>query len=372
MLMTKATVFNSENTGYLTGDYPLFLGQRLGLYDSIYVAYPKLLDFYKLQRSLRWTEDEVNLEQSRLDLLPMGRGGKSNPEEIDLMVKNLALLWELDSVASRSIIALLAPFISNSEMTALATEWSAMEIIHALTYSEILRQCVPDTKRAVEEVVKNDEVLGRSELIINTFDNLARAGAEYNAGRIKDSPELKAIIFKGMVGLYLLERVQFMSSFATIFAFAESGRCIGIAKLVQLICRDELAHARFSSTIIGILRSNPEWAEVFEDIKPELNKMLEEVMQREFKWNSYLFSEGRKIIGLNELLLNEWVLHCALDLATDLDLDFKWQRVEELPIRWMDNWIDFDKTQNANQEVDNTSYRMNMVADDVDDEIFDI
>ncbi|MGL5262058.1 MAG: hypothetical protein ACRC9P_06720 [Bacteroides sp.] len=101
--------------------------------------------------------------------------------------------------------------------------------------------------------------------------------------------------------------------------------------------------------------------------------MLDEIMERELHWNKYLFSEGRRLFGLNETLLNEWVLHCALDLATDLELQFNWQRVEQVPIVWMDNWIDFDKTQNANQEADNTSYRMNSVKDDIDeDEVFDI
>lgn len=371
--MSKATVFNAQNDGYKDQHYPLFLGQRLGLYDSIHVAYPVIDENYKLQRSLRWTEDEVNLEQSRMDLLPAGAGGKSKPEEIDLMIKNLALLWELDSVASRSIIALFAPFISNSELTANMTEWTAMEVIHALTYSEILRQCVPDPMRPIEEVVKNDEVLGRSKLIINTFDELAEAGAKYNLGMLHDGPELKASIIRGLVALYILERVQFMSSFATIFAIAETNKCIGIAKLVQLICRDELAHAKFSSTIIGILRKDPEWEKVYQSTLPQLEAMLDEIMEREFRWNKYLFTEGRKLVGLNELLLNEWVQYCAYELARDLDIPFKYDKITAYPIPWMDNWIDFDKTQNANQEADNTSYRMNSVSNDVDDdEIFDI
>lgn len=369
----KVTVFNPNNTGHVSQQYPLFLGERLGLYDSIHVTYEELEDMYKLQRSLRWTEDEVNLEQSRMDLLPRGSGGKSTPEEIDLMVKNLALLWELDSVASRSILPLFAPFITNSELTALMTEWSAMEIIHALTYSEILRQCVPDTRRAINEVIKNEEVLGRSEKIISTFDELAEAGAKYNLGLRKATPALRRTIFKGLTALYILERVQFMSSFASIFGFAETGKCIGIAKLVQLIMRDELAHAKFSSKIIGVLRKNSVWEKDYQKVKPELERLLDEVMQREFHWNKYLFTEGRRLLGLNEVLLNDWVQYCAWELAQDLELEYKYDRIEEIPIRWMDNWLDFDKTQNANQEADNTSYRMNSVRQDVqEDEIFEV
>lgn len=232
----KATVFNAKNDGYLTKKYPLFLGQPLGLYDSINIAYPVLHEHYRTQFSLNWSDEEVNLESSRMDLMPH----RSKPEEVDLMVKTLANLWELDSVASRSIIGLFGKFITNSELTALMTEWSRFETIHALTYSQIIRNCVPDPVKAVEEVIKNEKVLGRSDLIVEALDELQVAGDKYGLGLIKDGPELKKTIIKGLIVIYLLERVQFMSSFAVIFGMAETGRYIGIAKLVQLIARDEL------------------------------------------------------------------------------------------------------------------------------------
>lgn len=364
----KKTVFNEKNTGYLTGQYPLFLGEQLGLYDSITVKYPNIDENYILQRSLRWTEDEVNLEQSRMDMLPE----RSKQTEIDLMTKTLALLWELDSVASRSIVSLFAPFITNSELTAMMSEWNSMEIIHAKTYSEIIRQCIPDTTKAVEEVVKNDDVLGRSELIIGAFDELVECGAKFSLGMIQDGKELKQSILKGIVSLYLLERVQFMSSFAVIFGMAETGRFLGIAKLVQLICRDEIAHAKFSSNILEILRKDNEWLEAFNDIKPMLSDLINEVIDREMKWNSYLFSDGRTMVGLNKTLLDEWVLYCATIVANDLGVEIKYPKTSKVSITWMDNWIDFDKTQNANQEADNTSYRMNSVVNDSGDEVFEI
>lgn len=368
-LLKNSIVFNMENDGYKTGKYSLFLGQRQALYDSINKVYPQLFNFYKLQMQVRWTEDEVNLEQSRMDMLP----SKSKPEEIDLMVKTLALLWELDSVASRSVIGLFAPFITNSELGSLMTEWSTMENIHALTYSEIIRQCISDPSKVFDEVLKNDEVLGRSDLIINVFDQLALAGAKYTLGLIKNGPELRRIILKGLMALYLLEKVQFMSSFAIIFGMAGTNRYLGIASLVQLICRDELLHAQFSETIINILKEDDDWNDDFHAIKGELVDLMNEVIKRELHWNNYIFSEGRTMVGLNKTLLDEWVYFCARELAESIDLPFNHPVINKVPITWMLDWIDMNKRQQAPQEEDMTNYRKNsVVADMDDDEIFDI
>jgi len=47
-------VFNVNNKGYVTGKYPLFLGERLGLYDSVNVAYPDIEELY--QHPGKWAE----------------------------------------------------------------------------------------------------------------------------------------------------------------------------------------------------------------------------------------------------------------------------------------------------------------------------
>ena len=74
-------MFNNDNTEWKEGKYSLFLGQEPALYDSINVTHPKLFDLYKRQKAMDWSEDELSLEQSRIDM-------QSCPEEIkDIMVK---------------------------------------------------------------------------------------------------------------------------------------------------------------------------------------------------------------------------------------------------------------------------------------------
>ena len=112
------TVFNINNSGWITKQYPLFLGEELGLYDSVNCCHSELFDVYKQQVSQRWVETEFNHEQSRLDML-------SCPKNIhDVMLLNLSFQFVLDSVASRAIAPLFAPFVTNSELwAALSFGW---------------------------------------------------------------------------------------------------------------------------------------------------------------------------------------------------------------------------------------------------------
>ena len=61
-------MFNNENTEWKEGKYSLFLGQEPALYDSINVTHPELFKLYKRQKAMDWSEDELNLEQSRIDM----------------------------------------------------------------------------------------------------------------------------------------------------------------------------------------------------------------------------------------------------------------------------------------------------------------
>lgn len=112
---------NIENDGWKTGKYPLFLGQELGLHDTMNRPYPELFDKFKLLKSLDWTEDEIDLEKSRLDFLSCDKNS------YDVMIKTLAFQYEADSLASRSIIANFAPFISNSDLSQMMLRWSDNE-----------------------------------------------------------------------------------------------------------------------------------------------------------------------------------------------------------------------------------------------------
>lgn len=105
-------MFNSEKTIEEYKKTPLFLGAEPGLFDTVNKQYPRIWSLYKEMKSLDWSEDEFDYSQCNIDF-------KNCPKDVsDMMIRTLAWQWEADSVASRSIIACLAPFITSSELFA--------------------------------------------------------------------------------------------------------------------------------------------------------------------------------------------------------------------------------------------------------------
>lgn len=359
------TIFNKENTAYETAEYPLFLGQRTALYDSVNTIYPELFEAYKEQKSIDWSEDEVDLTQSRMDLQKCPRGAR------DIMTLTLAYQWELDSVAAKSIAPLFAPFVTNSELWAMLMKQSEIEVLHALTYSEIIRQCYDDPKEVFEMVMKNQQVLDRGNKVVETFEELAKMGAKYTLDLVDDRKEILRVILKAYTALYALEKVEFMSSFACTFALAEQDWFVGIARLVQKICNDELVHAiKMDQAVWRILKKDPEIQEILAEpeMKQAQKDILDEVTRAELTWNKYLFQEDRKIVGLNQILLDEQVLYNAQGVYDFLEVPYEFNRIPEIPLPWLNDWLDIDLLQVAAQEASVTSYRMQSVISTLDDD----
>ena len=111
-----------------------------------------------------------------------------------------------------AIAPLFAPFVTNSEFWAALMENSNMEVIHALSYSEIVRQCVADPNEVFKLSVQNDKTIQRAVKVVSVFDELQKAGAAYTLGIIGKDQETYNVVFKGLVALYILERLQFMAS----------------------------------------------------------------------------------------------------------------------------------------------------------------
>jgi len=358
-------VFNTQNTEWKDNSYSIFLGQPPGLYDSINVKYPKLFKIYKQQVSQRWVEDEFNHDQSRLDFMKC-------PESVyKIMILNLAFQWELDSVASRASAPLFAPFVTCSEAWAAMMENSNMEIIHSLTYSEIIRLCIKNPNEIFEMIMNTPVFHNRAARVSQAFEDLAKVGAEYTLGLRQNDQDTYNHVFKGMFALYVLERLQFMSSFAATFAIVEQGYFQSIGKAVQKIMLDEIAcHAEYDSAVLHAELKTERGQIAFESMKEELCEMIEEVVRQEFAWTEFLFEDGRSIVGLTPNLLNEWVVSNAQAIYKDLKLPNPRKTIKN-PLAWMSNWINIDKFQNANQEADNNNYALNVIKDDLGDDVID-
>lgn len=358
------SVFNQDNQEWKTGKYNLFLGEAPGLYDSINVTHPKIFKLYKEQKSADWSEDEIDLEQSRIDMLTCA------PEVREIMVENLALQWEADSIAARSIAPLFAPFVTNSEYWAALLKVSEIEVLHALTYSEIVRVCMSNPKEIFERIMKNDAIIGRMEVVAKAFNELKTAGAKYSLGQMTKE-EAYPIVMRAVVALFCLERLQFVDSFAATFGVVETGVYQGIGKLVQKIMQDErYIHAELGKYAIQTELATERGKEWFEKERETIRAMIDEVVQSEYTWNTHLFSNGRKCVGFTQQNGVDWIDYNAQDVYKVFGFEPP-RVVEKNPLKYMENWLDLNKTQNANQEGDQANYRLNIIVDDLGDKIIE-
>jgi ribonucleoside-diphosphate reductase beta chain len=357
--LTKITVFNEKSTSHSTGKYPLFFGEEPSLYDSVNQPYPYLYELMEKLKQLDWSENDVDLTETRMDLLRCDKNTR------ELMLLNLAYQWSLDSIAT-SIPTLLAPFVTNSEYGHLLARIGENENLHSNTYSNIVRQCISDPQEVFDMVFENEKVLERSSVVGKALSELKEYGAKYTLG-LATAEECRPYVLKGVVAIYALERISFMASFSCTFALAQQEYFVGAARLVQKILMDEMIHYEAGRYVLqDIMKKDPEWVDYFEKYEDELIDIIHGVVEQELSWNKYLFSSGRNLVGMNEGILNDWVRYNAQEVFDVLQLQPKFRKTTTCPLPWFENdWMDLNSQQNANMEADATNYMVSSVSKDV-------
>ena len=333
------TVFNTNNSGYTTGKYPLFLGDAPGFTDSIVQPYPVIDKIYQLQVSQIWNETEVNLTRDRMDMLA------ADPKVVDFSVQNLMYQTLVDSAASRAITGVLMEYVSNTDLEAAYNSFGLFETIHARSYLHIIKQTMVDPVQALKEGYANKHILARAEPTVRCFDALANAKP--------GDPELEEKLYLALVALYLLESISFPASFSCTFAVSETGILQGVSQVVALILRDESLHSLLGREVLKIDRDK--WIKY----KNQVAQLYDEVIAGELAWNQYLFSEGRQVIGLTPQLSEEYIHYLAKPVVEVLELERR--SLDKNPLPYMEKYIDTSKVQIANQELENGTYLLNSI-----------
>lgn len=344
------TQFNVNNKGHENG-YRLFLGEPLGLADTVNVQYPQLERFYEQQESFNWGFSEVGLMQDKVDMM------NAPQSSVDMMTKTISWQFLVDSVAGRSISAIIGKWVTNPELEYLYGLINMFEGIHARTYSHIIKNVFEYPQDVIDTTYADAQIITRSDAIVEAFDNLAAVST--------DAPlrEKEEAIILALVALLALEAIAFTASFAVTFGIAETGYFQGISQLVTLICRDEMLHARVGAEVIRILATKEGMGIALALATPKVKALLDTIVDNELAWAEYIFKE-HQIVGLNEKLLKMYVLHLAKPVYQLLGVPFDYDTVEENPLMYMDKYIDSGNIQVAPQELQITAYKVNSIIDD--------
>lgn len=359
-------MFNKEKTIDQYRSTPLFLGAESGLFDTIHKQYPKIWSLYKEMKSLDWDENEFDYTQCNVDFK------SCHPDVSDIMIKTLAWQWEADSVASRSIIACFAPFISSSELFAAWQRISDSEVTHSSTYSEIVRMSFDDPNKVMEDILSVKESLSRLSKVSDALGSLSKKGAQYTLGQLQPDQELYNAVYVGVATMLMLERIQFMSSFAITFTICDSGFFQPIGQAVKKICQDELqVHVELDKEVLRIENQTERGEIAKEQTKQAIKEIFEEIVESELKWTEYLFN-NRELVGTNEKMIKQWVLFNAKDVARFLEIDTSYKFPSTNPMPGLEKWIDMNKQQAAPQEQDLAAYKVKAVVNDDSGTKFDV
>lgn len=344
------TKFNADNKGYENG-YKLFLGEPLGLADTVNVQYPRLEELYDQQDSFKWNFAEVGLAQDKLDMV------RAPASSVAMMTETISWQFLVDSVAARSVGAVISKWVTNPELEYLYGLIAMFEGIHAKTYSHIVKSVFEYPQDVIEKTYNNAQVLTRSEPIVAAFDQLDALTPSHSQA------EKEEAVLLAVVALFALEAIAFTASFAVTFGIAETGIFQGISQLVTLICRDEMLHARTGAEVLNILINKEGFGIAATLATPKIKEMLDTIVGNELAWAEHIFKE-HQLVGLNENLLKKYVQYLAKPVYQLLDIPFDFEDINENPLMYMDKYIDSSNVQVAPQELQISAYKVGAIVDD--------
>jgi ribonucleoside-diphosphate reductase beta chain len=366
------SIFNRDKTIDQYKNTPIFCGPEPGLMDTIHKTHVPLWALYKELKSLDWDEQEFDFKRCLIEFKT------ENKDICDMMIETIGWQWEADSVASRSILVILYPFISSTEYWTGLVRITDNEHIHAATYSEIIKLSFDDPAEVMKQILSFKNTTARMEFLENTLAQALHLSQQYAAKNIPLTRELfRDVVMKTLIAVLILERIQFMASFGVTFLIGSLGLFQPICKAVQKICQDELEiHTLFGKETIKDIIKNDEMAKwAFNDLKESgwMHEAIRSALTTEFNFIESLFRDGRSLPGANVDIFKQWDLFNAKDVVRFLDIElpeYKFPKKNPLPI--LETWIDQNKNQPAVQEQDNGAYKVGVVIDDSEDLVFEL
>lgn len=357
------------NKVYTSDPGSLFLQGGHGLIDSINRPHQKLFDLYKDLKALDWDEHEFELERCQIEF-------KTKPAHLCFkMIQTLAWQWEADSAAAHSIAPVIAPFVSSDDLWLAYLRINDNEGLHALSYSEIVKYGLGDAAKTLLDVVNNSEAAKRLSSVAKALHHVKMTGAKLTLGMI--SPESDEAIEAAMMfsaTMLVLERMQFMISFAATFAIGETGSFMPIVDTVQKILTDEYTiHIPVGKYVIRNELSIDRSRKAIDRIWPAVQELIFEVLKAEVHWNyNHLFADGKELAGIRPRMFEDWALFAANDIFETFGRPNPLRIVNKNPLSYMNDWIDINKNQGSPQEIRRGNYLLGGVVQGDTSEVINI
>jgi ribonucleoside-diphosphate reductase beta chain len=342
-------------------------------YDVLkYRQFDKLTD---KQLGFFWRPEEVDVLRDSKDFKEL------TDFEKHIFTSNLKRQILLDSVQGRSPNLAFLPLATIPELETWIETWAFNETIHSRSYTHIIRNVYSDPSEIFDELMDLEEIVACAQDISKYYDDLIEYGTWYrmlgigshevNGKKIEvDMYQLKKKLWLCLNSVNALEGIRFYVSFACSWAFAELKKMEGNAKIIKLIARDENIHLGSTQTLLKLLpQDDPDYALLKVETKAECERMFLAAAAQEKAWAKYLFKDG-SMIGLNEVLLSQYVDWLTCKRMTAVGLDCGMKPGSSNPLPWTQKWIAGSDVQVAPQETEITTYVIGGTKQDVDNNTF--
>jgi len=356
---------------------PMFFGQNVNVSRYDQQKFINLERLIEKQLSFFWRPEEVDVSKDRADWQGL------TDSEKHIFISNLKYQTLLDSMAARSVNAVLLPLVSLPELETWVETWAFSETIHSRSYTHILRNLFTDPGEIFDDIVVNPAILKRASSIAKYFDDVilstqllqsqGEGSYQVNGETVEVSQrKLKEKLYLAICSVNALEAIRFYVSFACSFAFAERELLEGNAKIIKMIARDESLHLTGTQTILNLWASgkdDPEMEEICRVMKDQGRQVFMDVIEQEKEWAEYLFKDG-SMIGLNAEILKQYIEYISNQRMTAIGLDAPFA-IKNNPLPWINAYLSSDNVQVAPQETEISSYLVGQVDTSVSSDDFD-
>ena len=338
-------------------------GVTIQRYDTM--KYPTLDKLTDKQLSFFWRPEEVDIFRDAKDFKAL------TPHEQHIFTSNLKRQILLDSVQGRAPSVAFGPICSLPELENWITTWTFSETIHSRSYTHIIRNIYSDPSKIFDEMMDIAEIVDCAKDISKNYDELIEMNNEVAMGPRPgyDAYKHKRALWLALMSVNILEGVRFYVSFACSWAFAETKRMEGNAKIIKFIARDENLHLASTQFLLKTLpKDDPDFVKIAEETQAESIKMFIDAADQEKSWAHYLFKDG-SMIGLNEQLLNEYVEFITARRMSYVGLPSPYKSSTN-PLPWTQKWISGMEVQVAPQETEISSYTIGAIKQDASVDTF--
>jgi len=258
------------------------------------IKYEKVWEAYKRQKACFWIAEEIDLSKDLGDW-----EHKLNENERYFIKRVIAFFAGSDGIVLENLVSNFCSEVQIPEARCFYSFQAMMENIHSEVYSLLI-------DKYVSEPVEKEHLLNAIQEI-----PCIKQKADW---AIKWMSKESGSFGQRLIAFAIVEGVFFSGSFCAIYWLKKRGLMPGLTKSNELISRDEGLHTDFAVLLYSMLSEKLSKETVYEIISEAVE------IEKEFITGSIPCN----MIGMNQVLMGEYIEYVADRILVQLGYDKKW------------------------------------------------